>query len=72
VDVEIGLWRKGPKCESWLDGADWVVDAIDNIETKADLLTQCHKKGIKVFSSMGSGAKKDPTRVQIASAIPGP
>jgi len=43
-----------------------VVDAIDNIDTKVDLLTHCHKKGIKVFSSMGSGAKCDPTRIQIA------
>ncbi|WWD18741.1 hypothetical protein CI109_103195 [Kwoniella shandongensis] len=65
IDVQIGLWRKG-EGEQWLEGADWVVDAIDNIDTKAELLTHCHQNGIKVFSSMGSGAKKDPTRVQIA------
>ncbi|KAK8858850.1 hypothetical protein IAR55_003080 [Kwoniella newhampshirensis] len=65
IDVHIGLWRKG-EGEQWLEGADWVVDAIDNIETKAELLTHCHQAGIKVFSSMGSGAKRDPTRVQIA------
>jgi tRNA A37 threonylcarbamoyladenosine dehydratase len=64
--VKIGLWRKD-QSESWLEGADWVVDAIDNIDTKVDLLTHCHKNGIKVFSSMGSGAKRDPTRIQIAS-----
>jgi len=63
--VKIGLWRKD-QSESWLEGADWVVDAIDNIDTKVDLLTHCHKNGIKVFSSMGSGAKRDPTRIQIA------
>lgn len=45
------------------------MDAIDNIETKADLLAHCHEQGIKVFSSMGSGAKKDPTRVQIAYVL---
>lgn len=65
VDVKVGLWRKG-ESESWLDGADYVVDAIDNIDTKADLLTYCAKSGIKVFASMGAGAKRDPTRVQIA------
>nr|ODN91594.1 mitochondrial protein [Cryptococcus depauperatus CBS 7855] len=65
IDVQIGLWREG-EGEKWLEGANWVVDAIDNIETKADLLAYCCKSGIKVFSSMGSGAKKDPTRVQIA------
>ncbi|WWC71060.1 uncharacterized protein I206_105013 [Kwoniella pini CBS 10737] len=66
VDVQVGLWRKGSEAEQWLEGADWVVDAIDNLETKADLLSHCHKKGIKVFASMGAGAKKDPTRVQIS------
>ncbi|RSH90862.1 hypothetical protein EHS25_010038 [Saitozyma podzolica] len=65
IDAHVGLWRKGDG-EALLDGADWVVDAIDNIDTKVDLLTHCHKKGIKVFSSMGAGAKRDPTRVQIA------
>ncbi|WVQ73472.1 hypothetical protein IAR50_003044 [Cryptococcus sp. DSM 104548] len=65
VETHVGLWRKG-EGEKLLQGADWVVDAIDNIETKADLLSYCHKSGIKVFSSMGSGAKQDPTRVQIS------
>lgn len=66
MDVKVGLYRKG-QSESWLEGADYVVDAIDNIDTKVDLLTHCHQQGIKVFASMGSGAKRDPTRVQIAS-----
>jgi len=62
------MWKKGLS-EEWLKGADWVVDAIDNIDTKVDLLSFCHKEGIKVFSSMGAGAKRDPTRVQIAWVI---
>lgn len=65
VEIKIGLWRKG-ESESWLDGADYVVDAIDNIDTKVDLLTHCRKSDMKVFASMGAGAKRDPTRVQIA------
>lgn len=66
VDIKVGLWKKGEESERWLDGADYVVDAIDNIETKVDLLTYCHKNNLKVFASMGAGAKADPTRVQIA------
>ncbi|BEI80898.1 hypothetical protein CcaverHIS002_0200580 [Cutaneotrichosporon cavernicola] len=65
VDIKIGLWRKD-ESESWLEGADYVFDAIDNIDTKVDLLAHCRKNGIKVFASMGAGAKCDPTRVQIA------
>ena len=41
-------------------------DAIDNIGTKVELLAYCVQNDIKVFSSMGAGAKSDPTRVQIA------
>jgi tRNA A37 threonylcarbamoyladenosine dehydratase len=41
-------------------------DAIDNITTKVDLLAYCHANGLRVISSMGAGAKADPTRVQIA------
>lgn len=42
---------------------DYVVDAIDNIESKIALLKYCHRNGIKVISSMGAGCKSDPTRV---------
>jgi tRNA threonylcarbamoyladenosine dehydratase len=44
---------------------DWVVDAIDNIETKVELLRYCASKGIKVISAMGAGCKGDPTRVMV-------
>ncbi|KAL1303884.1 hypothetical protein AAFC00_000338 [Neodothiora populina] len=44
---------------------DFVVDAIDNIDSKVDLLAYCHKHNIKVISSMGAGCKSDPTRVFI-------
>ncbi|CDO72129.1 hypothetical protein BN946_scf184962.g72 [Trametes cinnabarina] len=65
VDARIELWRKDTGGDL-LAGADWVIDAIDNITTKVDLLKYCHDNNIRVFSSMGSGAKCDPTRVQIS------
>ncbi|KAJ7496426.1 hypothetical protein FB451DRAFT_1074472 [Mycena latifolia] len=65
VDARVELWRKEDG-GALLEGADWVVDAIDNIQTKVDLLKYCHEHDIKVFASMGAGAKCDPTRVQIA------
>ncbi|KAI9273688.1 hypothetical protein BY458DRAFT_507863 [Sporodiniella umbellata] len=45
---------------------DFVVDAIDNINTKIDLIRYCYDHQLKVISSMGAGAKADPSRVQIA------
>ena len=44
---------------------DYVVDAIDNIDSKVALLQYCHEKGLKVISSMGAGCKSDPTRIFI-------
>jgi tRNA A37 threonylcarbamoyladenosine dehydratase len=44
---------------------DWVVDAIDNIDSKVALLQYCVLKGIKVISAMGAGCKSDPTRIQV-------
>lgn len=60
----------GPTAEAQLaawDGhkPDFVVDAIDNIESKVDLLAYCHKNNIPVISSMGAGCKSDPTRVYL-------
>ncbi|KAI0786980.1 ubiquitin-protein ligase molybdopterin-converting factor [Abortiporus biennis] len=65
VDARIDIWRK-ENGGDLLEDADWVIDAIDNITTKVDLLKYCHDHKIKVFSSMGAGAKNDPTRVQIS------
>ncbi|MCJ1437033.1 hypothetical protein MMC27_006418 [Xylographa pallens] len=44
---------------------DYVVDAIDNIDSKVTLLRYCYEHGIKVISSMGAGCKSDPTRVYV-------
>jgi hypothetical protein len=43
----------------------FVIDAIDNIDSKVALLEYCHKNSIPVISSMGAGCKSDPTRIFI-------
>jgi tRNA A37 threonylcarbamoyladenosine dehydratase len=42
---------------------DFVIDCIDNIDSKVALLQYCYQHSIKVISSMGAGCKSDPTRV---------
>lgn len=42
---------------------DYVIDAIDNIDSKVSLLEYCHKNNLPVISSMGAGCKSDPTRL---------
>jgi tRNA threonylcarbamoyladenosine dehydratase len=44
---------------------DYVIDAIDNIDSKVALLHYCYNNSIKVISSMGAGTKSDPTRIFI-------
>ncbi|KAL4072144.1 hypothetical protein J3A83DRAFT_4239362 [Scleroderma citrinum] len=65
VDSQVEIWRK-EDAGKLLEGVDWVIDAIDNITTKVDLLKYCYDHNIRVFSSMGAGAKCDPTRIQIS------
>jgi len=54
--------------EPWKDNGQppsFVIDAIDNIESKVALLAYCHANHLPVISSMGAGCKSDPTRVFI-------
>ncbi|KAI9035366.1 tRNA threonylcarbamoyladenosine dehydratase [Aspergillus affinis] len=44
---------------------DYVLDCIDNITSKVELLHYCHAHSIPVISSMGAGCKSDPTRVTV-------
>ncbi|KAG0659576.1 tRNA threonylcarbamoyladenosine dehydratase [Maudiozyma exigua] len=44
---------------------DLVVDCIDNIDTKVDLLAFLHENKIDMISSMGASAKSDPTRINV-------
>lgn len=44
---------------------DYVVDAIDTISAKIDLVVRCKEMGIPVISSMGAGNKMDPTAFEV-------
>lgn len=45
---------------------DYLVDAIDTLSPKAALIKGALDRGIPLVSSMGAGAKTDPTRIEIA------
>jgi len=44
---------------------DYVIDACDTVETKKELIRQCIKRKIKFISSMGTGNKLDPSKLEI-------
>ena len=45
---------------------DYVVDAIDTVTAKLELIEQAQKAGVPVISSMGAGNKMDPTAFEVA------
>lgn len=45
---------------------DYIVDAIDTVSGKLQLVEQADKAGVPIISSMGAGNKMDPTAFQVA------
>ena len=44
---------------------DAVVDAIDSLRAKCQLLATCHARGIPVITSGAAGGRRDPGRVRV-------
>lgn len=49
-----------------MDRYNYVVDAIDTLSPKVALIKGCLDRGYPLVSSMGAGAKLDPTKVEVA------
>ena len=49
-----------------ISGADYVIDAIDTLEFKLDLIESALSAGCRLFSSMGMAKKLDPSQVKSA------
>jgi len=44
---------------------DYVIDAIDMVSSKIDLIVTCKEKGIPIISSMGAGNKLNPVMLEV-------
>lgn len=47
------------------DSIDYIVDAIDTVTAKIELVMQADKLGVPIVSAMGTGNKLDPTRFEV-------
>jgi tRNA A37 threonylcarbamoyladenosine dehydratase len=65
VDVYKMLYTAETAQKLLSDDYDYVVDAIDMISAKLDLIERCHQRNIPIISSMGAGNKLDPTRFEV-------
>lgn len=45
---------------------DYVVDAVDTVTAKIEIIMKCQEIGVPVISSMGTGNKMDPSKLQVA------
>lgn len=45
---------------------DYVIDAVDTVTAKIQLVLQAQEAGVPIISSMGTGNKLDPSRLQVA------
>lgn len=51
---------------SFLQGCDYVVDAIDTVSAKLHIAEYCQKQGIPLICAMGTGNKTDLTALKVA------
>ncbi|MDR2759318.1 MAG: tRNA threonylcarbamoyladenosine dehydratase [Spirochaetaceae bacterium] len=49
-----------------IEGADYVIDAIDSLTHKLDLIEISSGAGVTLYSSMGTALKMDPTQLKTA------
>lgn len=66
IEAKVLLYDSSTEEEILSGHPDFVLDCIDNIDTKVALLAACVRRGLKVLSATGAGARADPTRIRIA------
>ncbi|KAB1211340.1 hypothetical protein CJ030_MR6G021470 [Morella rubra] len=63
IDSRVLLYDASSEEEILSGNPDFVLDCIDNIDTKVTFLPT---RGLKVLSATGAGARADPTRIRVA------
>ncbi|MBR3514679.1 MAG: tRNA threonylcarbamoyladenosine dehydratase [Bacteroidaceae bacterium] len=68
IEVRHELYTAASATHFQLDQYDYVVDAIDSLASKADLILRASSlpPGTTLFSSMGAALKMDPTAIRVA------
>ena len=68
-DIEVGAYRMFymPENADQIDLSryDYVIDAIDTVTAKLELITRCTRLGVPILCAMGAGNKLDPSRLCI-------
>jgi len=65
IDAIAKFYEADARDEILNEKPDFVIDAIDNVTAKLDLLATCVRRDIPVITAMGAAGRMDPTRVRI-------
>lgn len=66
IIIEVNIFKGSNAHELLTGNPQFVLDCIDDINTKGELIAYCVKNDINVITCMGAGAKADPTKLRIA------
>jgi len=63
----IETYLEGENIQEYIDTSyDYVIDAIDTINSKVELIKYCYDNNIKIISCMGMGNKMNPLDIKVA------
>lgn len=60
------FFDESTKCELNFSNFDYVIDAIDSLGAKIELIATATEAGIPIISAMGAGNKLDPTQFEVS------
>ena len=61
-----GRYEAASREDFFAGGYDFVVDAIDLVSCKVDLILSCRERGIPIISALGTGNKLDAQQLRIS------
>ena len=59
------FYDENTKCQIDFKKYDYVIDAIDSVKSKLDIIISCINQNVNIISSMGMGNRLDPQLVKI-------
>lgn len=65
LDARYAFFHEDTADELLGGNCDFVVDAIDSMNPKAELLSQCVRRSLPVISALGAAGKTDPSKVRL-------
>lgn len=65
LDARYAFFHHDTADELLGDAADFVIDAIDSMNPKAELISQCVQRSLPVISALGAAGKTDPMKVRV-------